>query len=552
MSQTKNQLLDIQRILTISQELVADRPFDEILHRIVQVAADLVNCESVGILLLDEPTNTLRFVAATLYQDRLFDFPVPIESSIAGAAITSGQLVSVPDVRIDPRYYPRIAELLNFPVHSLLAAPLKFKDRKIGVLEAENKKDGLEFDETDAQIMTALAAQVTIALENARQIERYKQLAQDEQDQRKTAEALQLASAALTRTLDYDQVIDNILERVSTVIPFDTCNVMMIEKGDIARVYRGRGYEQVGTASTLQSTTLNVSTVIGLRRMYETRQPILILDATHDSEWIYSRPEHNWIRSYIGAPIILRDTVVGFLNAMSGTPNLYNQVLAERLQAFAYHAAIALENARLYKQAQEEIAERIKIEDELLHHRHHLEELVKERTREIHRMAITDPLTGIFNRRHLISLGERAINHSKRYSHTLTAMMIDIDYFKKINDTYGHAAGDEALRKLADQIRQALRTTDILGRYGGEEFVVLMPETDLASGHKIAERLLHMVRELNIRSDKTEFGITISVGLAEQSQANAQTLDDLIDQADKALYTAKQSGRNRVVLQSGL
>jgi diguanylate cyclase (GGDEF)-like protein len=131
-------------------------------------------------------------------------------------------------------------------------------------------------------------------------------------------------------------------------------------------------------------------------------------------------------------------------------------------------------------------------------------------------------------------------------------MMIDIDYFKKINDTYGHAAGDEALRKLADQIRQALRTTDILGRYGGEEFVVLMPETDLASGHKIAERLLHMVRELNIRSDKTEFGITISVGLAEQSQANAQTLDDLIDQADKALYTAKQSGRNQVVLQSGL
>jgi diguanylate cyclase (GGDEF)-like protein len=542
----------MQHILAISQELVADRPFDEILHRIVQVAADLINCESVGILLLDETTNTLRFVAATLYQDRIFDLPVPIESSIAGAAITSGQLVNVPDVQIDPRFYPKIAELLNFPAHSLLAAPLKFKDRKIGVLEAENKKDGHEFDGTDAQIMAALAAQVAIALENARQIERYKQLAQDEQDQRKIVEALQSASAALTRTLDYDQVIDNILEQVSTVIPFDTCNVMMIEKGDIARVYRGRGYEPIGTAPTLQSTTLNVSTVIGLRRMYETRQPILILDATQDLEWIYSRPEHHWIRSYIGAPIILRDTVVGFLNAMSGKPNLYNQALAERLQAFANHAANAIENARLYKQAQEEIAERIKIEDELRHHRDHLEELVKERTAEVHRLAISDPLTGIFNRRHLISLGKRAINHAKRYSHSLAAMMIDIDYFKKINDTYGHAAGDEALRKLADQIRQALRTTDILGRYGGEEFVVLMPETNLANGHKIAERLLHMVRELRIGSDKTEFGFTISVGLAEQSQIQAQTLDELIDQADKALYTAKQSGRNQVVIQPGL
>ena len=548
MSEKKNQP-DMQRILSISQELVADRPLDEILHRIVQVAADLVNCESVGILLSDESANTLRFVAATLYQDRLFDFPVPIDASIAGAAFISNELVNVPDVSVDPRHYPKIADLLNFPARSLLAAPLKFKDRKIGVLEAQNKKDREEFDAVDVQIMTALAAQVSIALEHARQMERYKQLAQDEQNQRQMAEAMRLASAALTSTLDYDQVIDNIMEQVSSVIPLDTCNVMMIEKEDtarIARVYRGRGYEQVGTAATLQDTTLNISDVAGLRRMCETRQPVLIFDVAQDLEWVYSRPEHHWIRSYIGAPIIIRDSVVGFLNVMSGTPNLYNQALAERLQAFVHYAATAIENARLYQQAQEEIAERIKAEEELRHHRDHLEELVKERTADIHRLAITDSLTELFNRRHLISLGERAINLAQRYHHPLVAMMADLDHFKKINDTYGHAAGDEALRKLAAQIRQVFRSTDILGRYGGEEFVVLMPETDIVSGHKIAERLLHLTQGVSISSDKIEFGFTISIGLAERSQTNARTLDQLIDHADSALYNAKQSGRNRV------
>jgi diguanylate cyclase (GGDEF)-like protein len=298
----------------------------------------------------------------------------------------------------------------------------------------------------------------------------------------------------------------------------------------------------------LQSTTLNISTVTGLRRMLETREPILIHDVTQDVEWVYSRPEHHWIRSYIGTPIIVRDAVIGFLNAMSRKPNLYNQILAAHLQAFSHYAATAIENARLYKQAQEEIAKRITIEDELRNHQDHLEELVKRRTAEIHRLAITDVLTGLFNRRHLFSLGEQAIKNAKRYQSPLTAMMIDIDHFKQINDTYGHAAGDEALRKLAHQIRRSLRTADIPGRYGGEEFIILMPETDLASGHKIAERLLKMARKVRISNNQTAFGFTISIGLAEQLQANTQTLDQLVDQADKALYKAKQSGRNQVVM----
>jgi GAF domain-containing protein len=411
------QLRRMERILSISHELVANRSLDEILHQIVQVAADLVNCETVGILLSDEQPNALRFVAATLYQDRLFDIPVPIDASIAGVAYVNDEPIIVQDVLSDPRYYPKVAELLNYPAHSLLAVPLKFHDRKIGVLEAENKKNDQQFDETDAQVLTALATQATIAIENARQVERYKQLAEAEQNQRQMAEALRLASATIASTLDYDLVIDRILEQVSQVIPSDTCNVMMIEAKNIARVFRGRGYHEFGTAETLNATMLNLDDALGLRRMRETQQPIVVPDVTQDPTWVYSRPEHRWIQSYVGAPIIIRDTVVGFLNANSATPNLYTETYAERLQAFAHHAATAIENARLYRQAQEEIAERIKVEEELRHHRDHLEELVKERTAEVHRLAITDSLTDSFNRRHLIILGNQAVEQAQRYHH---------------------------------------------------------------------------------------------------------------------------------------
>lgn len=537
--------LRLERILAINQALVASHPLDEILHQVVNVATELVDCETVGILLFDETENSLRFVASTLHKDRLFSFPVPINASLAGAAFSSGQPVIVQDAPSDPRFNPKISELIDMPTRSILAVPLEFQNVKIGVLEAKNKFEPQQFDENDARVLTLLASQAAIAIENATQVERYKQLAQSEQDQHKITDALRLASAAISSTLDYDQVIDRILEQVGLVIPNDTSNIMMIEENDIARVFRGQGYEQYGTADTLNDTILDMKTVIGLQRMCETHQPVVIPNVQQDPTWVYSRPEHYWIRSYVGAPIIIREQVVGFLNVNSAIPNLYNEKYRERLQAFANHAATALENARLYRQAQEEIAERIKIEDELRRHRDHLEELIKERTAEIHRLAITDPLTELHNRRHLMDLGKKALCHSVRHRRAFSVMMLDIDHFKKINDTYGHAVGDIALRAFSNQLRQNLRAADLLGRYGGEEFVVMMPETDMQAALQMADRLINGIRNLRIPTGKDEFGFTTSIGVA--SWQPGENLEALISRADEAMYAAKQSGRDRVI-----
>jgi diguanylate cyclase (GGDEF)-like protein len=364
------QLHRMERIQAINYELIASRSLDEILNQIVHIAAELLDCELASLLLLDESSNAFRFVVATLNQDRLINIPVPMES-IAGAVFTSSQPIIIHDVQADPRYFPEIDESFNHLTRALIVVPLKFRDRKIGVLEAGNKRAGQLFDETDVQVLTLIATQATIAIENA----------------------------------------------------------------------------------------------------------------------------------------------------------------------------------RLYQKAQDEITERIKVEEELRRHRDHLEELVRERTAEVHQLAITDALTGVFNRRHVVELGNRALLQARRYHQPLAAIMLDIDDFKKINDTCGHAAGDEALRKLADQLRKDLRSTDIVGRYGGDEFVVLLPETNLQTAYQSAERLLVNIRALRVSTPQTRIGFTSSLGVAELKPARQQTIDDLIARADDALYTAKQTGRNRVVMQ---
>jgi diguanylate cyclase (GGDEF)-like protein len=145
-----------------------------------------------------------------------------------------------------------------------------------------------------------------------------------------------------------------------------------------------------------------------------------------------------------------------------------------------------------------------------------------------------------------MGLGTQAMHQSLRYGHPLTAMMIDIDHFKQINDAYGHATGDTALSLLADQLRKSVRSADIIGRYGGEEFVILMPETGMQTAQQLAERQLVSIRSMRIKENGSEFSITISIGLTELDHANHQTIEDLIAQADRAMYTAKQNGRDRV------
>jgi diguanylate cyclase (GGDEF)-like protein len=164
---------------------------------------------------------------------------------------------------------------------------------------------------------------------------------------------------------------------------------------------------------------------------------------------------------------------------------------------------------------------------------------------ELQRLAATDFLTGIANRRRFFEAGEREIQRARRYGHPLVALMLDLDHFKQVNDTYGHAVGDKVLVAITAAIRNLLRDIDVFGRLGGEEFVILQQETDLAGGRATAERLRAAVAETAVDAGNTVLKVTISIGVALLSPDDSG-LDEVLKRADDAMYEAKRSGRNRV------
>lgn len=180
------------------------------------------------------------------------------------------------------------------------------------------------------------------------------------------------------------------------------------------------------------------------------------------------------------------------------------------------------------------------LQDELEQKNLRLHELVD----EVKKLAITDPLTGLYNRRHMNKILNREFQRVKRYDKELSCLMVDVDHFKSVNDTFGHAAGDDVLMGIAEAFRKTLRTVDIICRWGGEEFVILMPETSLEKAKEAAHRLLEAVSCAHIKPiDKT---ITISIGVSNTRVTEIDAADAIISRADEALLEAKRNGRNRM------
>ena len=162
-------------------------------------------------------------------------------------------------------------------------------------------------------------------------------------------------------------------------------------------------------------------------------------------------------------------------------------------------------------------------------------------------MSTRDDLTGLYNRRYFIEVSEREIAKAQRYDNELVLCMLDLDYFKKVNDTHGHAAGDAVLKEVAELLQESVRKSDVPCRYGGEEFAVIMPNTHLDDGEKFCERLRIAVENHPISYNGSNLNVTVSIGLAQFTPAYDNSPTDLLEKADSALYLAKREGRNKVM-----
>ncbi len=181
------------------------------------------------------------------------------------------------------------------------------------------------------------------------------------------------------------------------------------------------------------------------------------------------------------------------------------------------------------------------LQDELREKNRQLQEMLT----KVETLAITDSLTGLFNRRHCENVLENEFNRSVRYSTPLSCLMIDIDHFKKINDTFGHRTGDTVLREVARLIKDTAREIDTVSRWGGEEFVVLQPQTTKENGLRFASRMLEAIAHHTF-SDISDKQITVSIGLAGVPDPSIESGEKLINASDLALYEAKRKGRNRI------
>ena len=226
-------------------------------------------------------------------------------------------------------------------------------------------------------------------------------------------------------------------------------------------------------------------------------------------------PEEASLEGFASFPVIRNNELTGLLALGGRAAARIAGDTQEFMGQVAAHAHIVLENSRLF--------DRIK------------------------NLSIRDSLTELFNHRHSLELLSNELHRVGRYEGGIGVLMIDIDHFKAVNDAHGHQAGDHVLREISRRLRDGLRAVDSLGRYGGEEFLIILPHTTEEDARQTAERLRRAIADEPFRAAGHEFQVTVSIGVSSYPSSAADTPDALIGEADAALYRAKQAGRNRVV-----
>ncbi len=345
----------------------------------------------------------------------------------------------------------------------------------------------------------------------SRNITQRKQLEQAEREQRLLTDAMNDLISSLTRTLKVDEVLERTLDNINRIADADAVVFVLFEQGAL-RSLRFRSLNPRLNIAVMKQEDLVPSNAHLIRWVIEHHQTLLISDTLASADW-REIEGMQWVRSFICVPVEIRGEVVGVINLANSSAGALDQPQAERLTVFARHAAVAIENALLYE--------------------------------ETHHLSLTDPLTGLNNRRFFFEAANGEFERLRRYPGVISLMMVDLDHFKKINDSFGHTIGDLALTEIAQRIKTCVRSIDVVARYGGEEFVILMPETGLKEALQAAERVRQAVSKTPIARGGVEFSVTTSIGVAETDETTT-TLDALLFSADQGLYAAKAGGRNRV------
>jgi diguanylate cyclase (GGDEF)-like protein len=394
------------------------------------------------------------------------------------------------------------AQMSGAGIEVLLFLPLRVGEALTGVLECSMGMSGRYLAQEDVDLAMSVAELAAVRIEQARTYE----------VERKQVSALALLHASsLDISMSHNQpdLLKTIVQRAAWLMNANGGTLYL----------RGPENTQLTCIISHDFALNEEGSVVkfgdgAAGKVAESGKALVVDDY---STWEYCNPALRQVGLNFGlltVPVIWQNKVTGVVQLYRNHPaEHFTTQDIELLTLFCGQVAVSLENARLYT--------------------------------EIQQVAVRDALTGLYNRRGLFEVGERELTRAKRYSRPLSACLLDIDHFKKINDTYGHLVGDEVLAWLGGLLAKNLRSMDVVGRYGGEEFIVLAIESEPGAAHALAERLCRTVCARPAPTSAGDVVVTVSIGVASLSE-EVLDIGGLLHSADRALYQAKACGRNQV------
>lgn len=358
--------------------------------------------------------------------------------------------------------------------------------------------------ESDTDIISGFCKQVAMQMENQklrselnRKLDRFA--------------AISNMSESITAIKNYETLFQTILDKSAELLAAEQGSLMLIDsKADTLLLKANKSSDCNVPGQLIFHKGEGIAGKVAVHG-----ESLLVKDVENDPRFMQKNRLRYKTRSFVSVPLKIGERIIGVLNLSDKTTGeVFNEEDLGLIQSFATHAAIVMERNVFCKQ-----------------------------TEELRTLAITDPLTGLLNRRYLYERLEEEISRSFRYKRPLSILMVDIDGFKGYNDKLGHSMGDHALKLIGETTLNALRTVDIIARYGGDEFVVILPETEKSVAKSIAERLISDVGKTEFPPAKER--LTLSIGLASYPEHDS-TLEQLLQKADNALYKAKSKGGNTV------
>jgi diguanylate cyclase (GGDEF)-like protein len=501
--ETQKRARRLALINRVASRLNMPDELNEIQYLAVDSIAEALGLDQVGLALLNQNKHYLTLVAY---------HPAPGNPTATGSTIPLENNPSMDyilehktsflseDAQHDPRLAPVRNIMVSQAIHSILIVPLIIRGEVIGTVGCDITVEGRKLSQEEINLAETLTNLVAGRIEQARLLE---------VEKKRGAELRMLYETTLAITQSYDppKLLKHIVERAAWLLDSSAGILYLISaEGNFleCKVSYNNEYDHEGTTLHMGEGAAGIVT--------QTAQPLII---PNYANWKEKPTAFQGIEkpfALLTVPVIWQSKVKGVIQIIRepGKPP-FEQGDANLLALFSSQVAITLENTRLYQ--------------------------------EVQQLAVQDPLTGLYNRRGLTEIGIREIERAQRFQHPLSILFLDVDHFKVVNDTYGHAAGDQVLAGVANLCRKDLRNVDVISRYGGEEFVVLLLESNLKVARFVAKRLCSTIANSPIPTDNGNISITMSIGIAE-IQANTVGLDDLIHQADQAMYKAKSSGRN--------